>query len=487
MSKLIKNELIKIFKKKSIYITLIIMLGFIILVNCLNKYSLSSISTSTYYSDSYIDYAKEQIENLDPSNASDTNLYIEYKSEIDIYDLMQKYEGGSWQQSIISSKIASLINEKNTYMYGSEKDDVRVADINKEIDGYIEKLNADDWRYFANQDLDDANELLSTLEEQKNNTTDKQELQNLEAQIENAKISKEVAQYRLDKNIKYGTDYMNIALNEYEQSCMSIAQYDADMSSKDYGERQDYNNNIETRETSKYIIETGQDVNKTGDLRANLETFLNQYGLFIIVIIVMIAGTIVSEEFNKGTVKLLLVRPYSRRQILMAKFITVLIMTVFAIVAILIMEIIVGGVILGFDSLSVPVVRYDFNENQLIQMNVFQYLGITIIAQLPVYILLATLAFALSTIFSNSAVAIAIPLLGYMSAEIINALIIQYKIGFMQLFVSMNWDFTQYLFGNLPKMDGMNAIFSAVICVVYFLVMMIPTLIFFQKRNIKNI
>ena len=164
MSKLIKNELIKIFKKKSIYITLIIMLGFIILVNCLNKYSLSSISTSTYYSDSYIDYAKEQIGNLDPSNASDTNLYIEYKSEIDIYDLMQKYEDGSWQQSIISSKIASLINEKNTYMYGSEKDDVRVADINKEIDGYIEKLNADDWRYFANQDLDDANELLSTLE-----------------------------------------------------------------------------------------------------------------------------------------------------------------------------------------------------------------------------------------------------------------------------------------------------------------------------------
>ena len=30
----------------------------------------------------------------------------------------------------------------------------------------------------------------------------------------------------------------------------------------------------------------------------------------------MIAGTIVSEEFNKGTIKLLLVRPYSRNKIL---------------------------------------------------------------------------------------------------------------------------------------------------------------------------
>ena len=49
-------------------------------------------------------------------------------------------------------------------------------------------------------------------------------------------------------------------------------------------------------------------------------------------------------------------------------------------------------------------------------------------------ILLSTLAFALSTIFTNSALAITIALLGYMAPSIINMLVIQYKVTFMQYF-----------------------------------------------------
>ena len=131
----------------------------------------------------------------------------------------------------------------------------------------------------------------------------------------------------------------------------------------------------------------------------------------------MIAGTIVSEEFNKGTIKLLLVKPYSRKKILLSKFITVLVMIVFAIVTILAMEVIVGGLMFGFDSLSVPVVVYNFNTNMIQEINVFAYLGTQIIMILPSIILLATLSFALSTIFTNSPVAIALPLLGYMGGS----------------------------------------------------------------------
>ena len=51
----------------------------------------------------------------------------------------------------------------------------------------------------------------------------------------------------------------------------------------------------------------------------------------------------------------------------------------------------------------------------------------------------------------------------------------------------MNWDLSQYLFGGLPLMDGMSMVMSIVICMVYFLIMVIPTWIIFKKRNIKNI
>ena len=94
MSKLIKNELTKIFKKKSIYITLLVILAFVILTNCIYKFF---FHTGSYdeYGDNYIKYVKEEIAKLDPNKPSDIKMYIELKSNLDVYDMMQKYEKDS--------------------------------------------------------------------------------------------------------------------------------------------------------------------------------------------------------------------------------------------------------------------------------------------------------------------------------------------------------------------------------------------------------
>ena len=121
------------------------------------------------------------------------------------------------------------------------------------------------------------------------------------------------------------------------------------------------------------------------------------------------------------------------------------------------------------------------------EINVFSYLGIQIFTQLPSIILLATLSFALSTIFTNSPVAIALPLLGYMGVAVINQIAIQYNIGLLRYFVTLNWDFSQYLYGKMPLMEGLTPGFSGIICIIYFLIMIIPTFVIFKKKNIKNI
>ena len=486
MSRLIKNELTKIFKKKSIYITLLVILAFVILTNCIYKFFYQS--TNSYgYSDNYIQYVKEELAKLDPNKSSDTKLYIDLKSEVELYEMIQRYEEDAWQRDILSTRVFTYVNEKNTYLYGENKDQEKVIEIENEINQIVEKLDQDDWKYFAQEELKQAEVSLNNLEEQKANTQDKQELQSLEIAIENAKIDKQVAQYRIDKNIKYGNDYRNTALNTYQNEAKNIISMENTEQELEYTQKQEYNSSLENREINKYIIENNVDINKANDIRGILQNFFSEYGLFIIVVIVMIAGTIVSEEFNKGTIKLLLVKPYSRNKILLSKFITVLIMIVFSILAIIIMELLVGGIIFGYDSLSVPVLEYNFNTQSLESMGIFTYLGIQIMIQLPKLVLLATLAFACSTLFTNSALAITIPLLGYMSADIINLLVIQYKVGFMKFFVSMNWDFEGYLFGNLPKMEGMTAGFSVIICILYFIAMLIPTFIVFRKKNIKNI
>lgn len=486
LSKLIKNELTKIFKKKSIYITLLVILAFVILTNCIYKFF---FHTGSYdeYSDNYIQYVKEEIAKLDPNKPSDTKMYIELKSNLDVYDMMQKYEKDSWQRDILSTQIAGYVNERNSYLYGENKEKEKISEIEETIQKVLKRLDEGDWKYFAQEELEQAKTTLTNLEQQQANTQDKQELQSLEMAIKNAKIDKEVAQMRLSKEIQYGNDFRNKALNGYQSEAKNIINMESATQELEYSEKKEYNDSLEKREMNRYILENNIDINKENNIRGILKNLFNEYGLFIIVMIVMIAGTIVSEEFNKGTIKLLLVKPYSRNKILVAKFITVLIMILFSILAVVVMELVVGGIVFGYDSLSVPILEYNFTTQSLEIMNVFAYLGITIMTQLPKLILLATLAFACSTLFSNSAVGIAIPLLGYMSADMINMLVIQYKVQFMKLFVSLNWNFEEYLYGNLPSMEGMTFGFSAVICVLYFVVMLIPTFLAFRKRNIKNI
>ena len=483
MSSLIKNELTKIFKKKAIYILLFVTLAFVILSNCIYKYFYGNSSYS-YYSDSYVEYAKQEINNLDPDKPSDTKMYIEYKTAIDVSEMMKQYNNDAWQVQIIASTLESYINERNTYLYGAEKNEEQANKINEQINELSNKLKNDDWKYFANEELQKAQEKLKTLENEKNTTEDKQILESLETEIKNAKIDLEVAEYRVDEDIKYGYDYMNTALSTYQQQSYIIAQVEDSNEELSYREEKDYKQAIEDKEISKYIIENHEDINKGNDLRGILSRFFSEFGLFIIVIVIMIAGTIVSEEFNKGTIKLLLVKPYSRNKILLSKFITILIMIVFSIAIIVGMELIIGGIIFGFDSLSIPILEYNFNTNILEEINVFAYLGIQTLAQLPIILLLATLSFALSTIFTNSPVAISLPLLGYMGASIINQLAIQYNIGCLRYFVTLNWDFSQYLYGSMPLMEGLTPIFSVIICIIYFIIMIIPTFVIFKKKNI---
>ncbi len=487
MSNLIKNELTKIFKKKTIYITMLLIFLMIVFINCINKYSNSSSYSAYMYSESYIESLKDELSNLNPEKPSDVTLYINLKSEIDLSNLMEKYKDSDWKLSIINDRISPYITEINTYTYGADKSEEQARKATKEMENIIAKLDENDWKYFANEDLQNANSMIEELNNQKAQTQDTEIIKGLNNEIENAKVEKEIAEYRLEKNIPYGVDYLNIALTRYQTSSETLISYDLENKELDFEEQKEYNNALTTKEESRYIIETGTDINKSDSLKGSLQYFYSQYGVFIIVVIIMIAGTIVSEEFNKGTIKLLLVKPYTRNQILLSKFLTVLIISAFVIVSTILMQILVGGILFGFGSIFEPVVVYNLSTNVIQEMNIFAYLGIQTLTQLPIIILLATLAFAISTIFSNSALAITVSLLGYMGAPIINQLAIAYKLTFMKYFVTMNWDLSQYLFGGLPYMEGMNLITSIIICVVYLLIMLIPTFIIFKKRNIKNI
>ena len=119
-------------------------------------------------------------------------------------------------------------------------------------------------------------------------------------------------------------------------------------------------------------------------------------------------------------------------------------------------------------------------------MGLFKYILIKTIAILPEIILLITLAFAVSTIIGNTAFAIVITFAGFIASSIINMFAVYYKIEILKYFVTTNWNFNEYLFGATSQY-GTSFTHAVIVCIIYFLIMVITSFIVFKRKNIKNV
>lgn len=482
MISLIQNELKKIFKKKSLLITLLVTLAFIILTNVIYKLDFGN---SYYdYIEEEISFYGEQLKTLDPEK--DKDMYAQYKTELEVYQLVKKYDEKSWQAKIIQSEMRSCISNINYFTY-QEKNDSGLKIAKAKYDEYIKRLDTDDWRYFAEEEVKEKNTEIDELKSMQEKTTNKLEIKELQSQIRGYEISRQIATWRLEKDIPYGNDYKNNCLNSYMVAMEDIRSYDFGETEKNYDSKKQYYKAQETAAINKYDIENETTVGDTSSAKGILLSTFDEYEIFLIVMFMMTAGVIVSEEFSKGTIKLLLIKPYKRSTILASKFITSIIVAIIVILLVLLMQFVVGGLIQGFDSFKNPTIIYDHTINNVKQINTIQYLAMQALGKAPMYILLMTLAFAFSTIFTNSALAITISLLGYMGSSVINMLALNLKLNWIKYFVTPNWNLTEYFWGGIPTFEGITLPFSIAIIVIYMVIMLVPTFIIFQKKNIKNI
>lgn len=482
MISLIQNELKKIFKKKSLLITLLVTLAFIILTNVIYKLDFGN---SYYdYIEEEISFYGEQLKTLDPEK--DKDMYAQYKTELEVYQLVKKYDEKSWQAKIIQSEMRSCISNINYYTY-QEKSDSGLKIAKAKYNEYIKRLDTDDWRYFAEEEVKEKNTEIDELKAMQEKTTNKLEIKELQSQIRGYEISRQIATWRLEKDIPYGNDYKNNCLNSYMVAMEDIRSYDFGETEKNYDSKKQYYKAQEMAAINKYDIENGTTVGDTSSAKGILLSTFDEYEIFLIVMFMMTAGVIVSEEFSKGTIKLLLIKPYKRSTILASKFITSIIVAIIVILLVLLMQFVVGGLIQGFDSFRNPTIIYDHTINNVKQINTIQYLAMQALGKAPMYILLMTLAFAFSTIFTNSALAITISLLGYMGSSVINMLALNLKLNWIKYFVTPNWNLTEYFWGGIPTFEGITLPFSIAIIVIYMVIMLVPTFIIFQKKNIKNI
>lgn len=472
MVRLIKNELYKVFHKKSTYIALIIGMLFLVLINYIYKVDFEEVVYSFIdYGDIALEYEKE----LKDANLAMTDKVF-YQTEVDKNKLLDKYHE-NWQMDAIEEVYGNAL-EKYYYAYFNEEMD-KLDALKREKDEIENAITSGNYKYFLNLKLANAKNELEEVNGQ-DASSDMEKL-NKKRETERLTESIKLYEYALENDIKNDGSYLGNAIEEMLVNINDVVSYKYPGKNE---KKEDFEDGVKAYFENKYIIENKVDTNNNHNLRAVIINFFAEVEIIIFIFIVMIAGSMVSDEFNKGTIKNLLTIPYTRGKIITAKLITCFLMIPFVVICLVLGELLIGGLFFGFSSLSISYVTYNITSNQIISVSPIVYLSLMFLAKVPMLTLLMVLAFAISTIFLNSGLAIAVTFFGYVASSIIN--LFSERIKILKYFVTTNWQFSDYLFGGTSQF-GISLTQSIVVCLIYLSIMLVVIYIVFKKRNVKNI
>ena len=108
---------------------------------------------------------------------------------------------------------------------------------------------------------------------------------------------------------------------------------------------------LQLRYERKYDIEKGELMPK--GMYAALETLINFIPIFILSTIILLSD-MVSGEYSPNTIKALIIRPISRKKVIVSKFIVSIILSTTAIITSAVIFIVEAGVHLGFTDYRLP-------------------------------------------------------------------------------------------------------------------------------------
>ncbi|MBC2241158.1 ABC transporter permease subunit [Listeria booriae] len=223
---------------------------------------------------------------------------------------------------------------------------------------------------------------------------------------------------------------------------------------------------------------------------------INGISMFLVALFsIVIASSVVASEFSFGTIKLLLIRPYKRWEILLSKYIVVMLYAVILALFTLLITYLISGVLTSFGSLTQDVsdIIPTYSENGDI-LNT----GLTAINALSTQlgfflvelIFSMSIAFMVSSLLRSQALAVGIGLF---------LLFINSIAGGITLMLAEKFEWFKYIFvtplyyinmnsngmGNMEINSGLSTGLAIGILAVYYIVFMALSFVFFQKRDVS--
>lgn len=505
--KLTYSEILKQTKKLSFKVCLIILLAFAIGIPVLfkalsqNEYSNQVYSKEdlSYYEDLLIKNPKtdeEQLENKLNEVMIDTikmsfvkekdkeatdfkiSLYEEYKSDkMTAVVLEYMIEG----KTIDYARVDEEFN-LNSEGY-KEIEPTELLKIKDELllnaEETIKIIDKNDYTYYLNEQLES--------------------LKNSEPNEENANLIK-VYEKLIQLNITDDSDFRiseakNIIENYNQKETPMTKQEYKDQKSKisydDYLKLIDMKNETLDNSVKKswYAIEHNINYNKEGTKSAFNDSIQNNT-VFLSIIIVIIAGGIVANEFQKGTIRLLVIRPNKRWKILLSKFLAIISIIIVLALTTYIASFVINGLLFGFEDyfISDLAVKGGSVVEVSYILNSFVKLGILLI---PI-IFVGLIAFSLSTISKNTALSVGISIFLLVGYSLIIMMMVLIGISFIDLTFLPYLEYVQFtdplsLVNSCYSYDIYYTFKQAnIVLLIWAILIYVLTNYIFIKRDIKN-
>lgn len=508
MIKLVYNELIKIFKRKSIYLLFLLSIIAIIVYNKINP-DQNPIRNFNYGTE--IDYP---ITEKSLEDSSSVEYFIVEKTSTDIHKLCNSFEKNSWQRFALSTEPSAMsriypdvfptsttfptdynadIYEDLIYINDYEfNPDSEISlklyrDSKDKYNEYLDVLNNGDWKDFVNLKI-------KNLEDKKLTTNLKS------AEIEEIDFEIEWYNLRLKNNIIFNGDMANLYLDEYKELYYFAKQEEIDsIYFSDELATNQQNITMTRMNLCKYALQnnlTNQDISNENNVLSNniidarnsfIRTF-QHFDLIIIIIAIYISSIIVTEEVNKHTIKTLLTKPHKRSTILISKLLASIITIIISMIFVSISQYIIGGIIFGFDSYNLSYIGYDLNSNQIIIMSLFKYIALIGLLKLPMYIIIITFCIFIGTINKHSSMSMVLTLI---IISILNVIKLYSEnksfSSFAKYIIWNNCDFSIFLFGQVSRIVGVTIQNSIIICLIHMVLLVFLSIIIFNKKEIENV
>jgi len=466
---LIKNELFKLNHRTEIRLLFVFVIISTLAINLLN-FILTNNET-LYQKELDLMIASDE-EMMNSSQISEDKVY--YSVDYEMNKLKKNYKYNSPETVYINETITVLANDMYNAKLESGEDSGEYLAAKKAYDEGLKKLENFDWKQEVKDEIkinQETIDILNSLDGISDST---------KKDIEFFKEKNRVLNYRLDNNIAPDNSNASEELTIYLSNLDVIHQMNSEPSSPE--EKNQYNELVKEAEITKYKIDNNllKANDKYTTVSEELVDLMSGNGFMLTFMAIFVAAIIISAEFDKGTIKQLLIRPYTRTEIWISKIIaTILFFLEFTLFCVLV-RIVIVGILAGFNTIANPIIVYNYNTGTAYQVNLVLHLLKCFALVFPKF-LISMLIVNLIAVNTKSAV---LSIYVGLMLNVVNLSYFQKPIS--RFIVSNCWDFNIFANGATPLNKYIELGSSIAVVVGTAIIAIALSIWTFKRKEIKN-